>query len=154
MKNRILIPLFASSVLLGCQESNRTKNESADSKNIKNTIEEKQVQPLWVGNYQGTTPCMGCSSRCEDCPGMAVDLELKGDMTYVLQRESLSGHNEVETLKGKILFKDVAQTKLELLNVKTRNQLFVDVENQLLEIRVDKTAEPYQAQTDFLLDLV
>lgn len=151
MKNRILIPLFASSVLLGCQESNQTNVQVSE---VNDKLVEKKIIPQWVGHYQGTTPCMGCFSRCEDCPGMAVDVELKDDMTYVLKRESLSGHNEIETLQGKIVFKNSAQTKLELLNVQTRNQLFVDLENKMLEIRVDKTAEPYQAQNDFLLDSV
>ena len=151
MKNRILIPLFASSVLLGCQESNQTNTQVSE---VNDKLVEKKIIPQWVGYYQGTTPCMGCFSRCEDCPGMAVDVELKDDMTYVLKRESLSGHNEIETLQGKIVFKDSAQTKLELLNVQTRNQLFVDLENKILEIRVDKTAELYQAQNDFLLDSV
>lgn len=151
MKNRILIPLFASSVLLGCQESNQPNTQVSE---VNDKLVEKKIIPQWVGYYQGTTPCMGCFSRCEDCPGMAVDVELKDDMTYVLKRESLSGHNEIETLQGKIVFKDSAQTKLELLNVQTRNQLFVDLENKMLEIRVDKTAEPYQAQNDFLLDSV
>ena len=151
MKNRILIPLFASSVLLGCQESNQPNTQVSE---VNDKLVEKKIIPQWVGHYQGTTPCMGCFSRCEDCPGMAVDVELKDDMTYVLKRESLSGHNEIETLQGKIVFKDSAQTKLELLNVQTRNQLFVDLENKMLEIRVDKTAEPYQAQNDFLLDSV
>ncbi|MDY6481612.1 copper resistance protein NlpE N-terminal domain-containing protein [Acinetobacter faecalis] len=151
MKNRILIPLFASSVLLGCQESNQPNTQVSE---VNDKLVEKKIIPQWVGYYQGTTPCMGCFSRCEDCPGMAVDVELKDDMTYVLKRESLSGHNEIETLQGKIVFKDSAQTKLELLNVQTRNQLFVDLENKILEIRVDKTAEPYQAQNDFLLDSV
>lgn len=151
MKNRILIPLFASSVLLGCQESNQPNTQVSE---VNDKLVEKKIIPQWVGYYQGTTPCMGCFSRCEDCPGMAVDVELKDDMTYVLKRESLSGHNEIETLQGKIVFKDSAQTKLELLNVQIRNQLFVDLENKILEIRVDKTAEPYQAQNDFLLDSV
>ncbi|MCK7609628.1 copper resistance protein NlpE N-terminal domain-containing protein [Acinetobacter portensis] len=151
MKNRILIPLFASSVLLGCQESNQPNTQVSE---VNDKLVEKKIIPQWVGYYQGTTPCMGCFSRCEDCPGMAVDVELKDDMTYVLKRESLSGHNEIETLQGKIVFKDSAQTKLELLNVQTRNQLFVDLENKMLEIRVDKTAEPYQAQNDFLLEQI
>ena len=151
MKNRILIPLFASSVLLGCQESNQPNTQVSE---VNDKLVEKKIIPQWVGYYQGTTPCMGCFSRCEDCPGMAVDVELKDDMTYVLKRESLSGHNEIETLQGKIVFKDSAQTKLELLNVQTRNQLFVDLENKMLEILVDKTAEPYQAQNDFLLEQI
>ena len=151
MKNRILIPLFASSVLLGCQESNQPNTQVSE---VNDKLVEKKIIPQWVGYYQGTTPCMGCFSRCEDCPGMAVDVVLKDDMTYVLKRESLSGHNAIEALQGKIVFKDSAQTKLELLNVQTRNQLFVDLENKMLEIRVDKTAEPYQAQNDFLLEQI
>ena len=146
MKRVILIPLVMSSVLVGCQDQAQISSKEA--------IEAKAQIPQWVGDYQGTTPCMGCLSRCEDCPGMAVDVELKDDMTYVLKRESLSGHNEIETLQGKIVFKDSAQTKLELLNVQTRNQLFVDLENKMLEIRVDKTAEPYQEQNDFLLEQI
>lgn len=150
MKNRVLIPLFASTVLLGCQESNQTNTQVDD---VKDGWVEKKVIPLWVGNYQGTTPCMTCSSRCEDCSGMAVDVELKDNMTYVLRRESLNenDHGGIETLEGKILFKNPEQTQLELLNVKTRNQLFVDLENHVLEIRVDQTAEAYKAQNDFLL---
>ena len=63
----------------------------------------KQVQAMqWVGHYQGTTPCMGCMSRCGECPGMAVDLVLYPNMTYELKRESLSTESEIETLKKQI----------------------------------------------------
>lgn len=150
MKNRVLIPLFASTVLLGCQESSQTKTQVND---LKDGLTEQKVIPLWVGSYQGTTPCMTCSSRCNECAGMAVDVELKDDMTYVLHRESLNenDHGGIETFEGKILFKNPEHTQLELLNVKTRNQLFIDLKNQLLEIRVDQTAEPYQSQNDFTL---
>jgi hypothetical protein len=150
MKNRVLIPLFASTVLLGCQESNQTKTQVNE---LKDGLTEQKVIPKWVGNYQGTTPCMTCSSRCDGCAGMAVDIELKDDMTYVLRREGLNedDHGGIETLTGKILFKNPEQTQLELLNVKNRNLLLVDLDNQQLEIRVDQTAEPYQAKNDFTL---
>lgn len=55
-------------------------------------------------------------------------------------------------LKGIIHFKDDAQQQLELMNVKTRNLLYVDLEQQQLEIRVDQTAKRYQMQSDFILN--
>lgn len=148
MKKVILIPLVATSALLGCQESQQSKVND----DIAITAEKQQA--AWIGNFKGTTPCMGCLSRCDDCPGMAVTLALHEDQTYTLTRESLSAHNEVEVLKGVIRFKDDAQQQLELMNVKTRNLLYVDLEQQLLEIRVDQTAKRYQMQSDFILNKV
>ena len=146
MKKVILIPLVATSALLGCQESQQSKA----NEDIAITAEKQQA--AWIGNFKGTTPCMGCLSRCDDCPGMAVTLALHEDQTYTLTRESLSAHSEVEVLKGIIHFKDDAQQQLELMNVKTRNLLYVDLEQQLLEIRVDQTAKRYQMQSDFILN--
>ncbi len=146
MKKVVLIPLVATSAMLGCQDSTQTK-----AKEIEAITAEKQ-QAAWVGDFKGTTPCMGCLSRCEDCPGMAVALELHEDQTYTLTRESLSGHNEVEVLKGVIRFKDESKQQLELMNVQTRNLLYVDLDQQLLEIREDQTAKRYQMQSDFLLN--
>lgn len=145
MKKVVLIPLVATSAMLGCQDSTQTK-----AKEIEAITAEKQ-HAAWVGNFKGTTPCMGCLSRCEDCPGMAVALELRKDQTYTLTRESLSGHNEVEVLKGVIRFKDESKQQLELMNVQTRNLLYIDLDQQLLEIREDHTAKRYQMQSDFLL---
>ena len=145
MKKAILIPLVATGALLGCQDASQTQSKDPVA------IEQNVQAPIWVGTYSGTTPCMGCFSRCEDCPGMAVDLVLKQDLTYELRRESLSGH-DVEVLKGHIHFKDQDQTQLELLNVKTRNLIYVDLEHQMLEIREDQTAQSYAAQDDFLLE--
>ena len=94
---------------------------------------------------------MGCLSRCEDCPGMAVALELHENMTYTLKRESLSGHNEIETLTGPLRFNAQDQHKVELVNVTTRNLLYVDLEDRFLEIREDVTGKKYQMQSDFVL---
>lgn len=146
MKKVILIPLVASSALLGCQDTKKPQS------NDNTAITAEKQHAAWVGNYKGTTPCMGCLSRCEDCPGMAVALELHEDQTYTLTRESLSGHNDVEVLKGAIRFKDDTQQQLELMNVQTRNLLYVDLDHQLLEIREDQTAKRYQMQSDFLLE--
>ena len=144
MKQVILIPLVASAALLGCQEQAQQKNAAV-------AIESEKQIAAWVGQYQGTTPCMGCMSRCEDCPGMAVTLDLHEDMSYTLVRESLSEHNGAETIKGLIAFKDPEQTQLELKQVETRNLMVVDLEKQQLEIREDISAKKYQMQNDFIL---
>lgn len=145
MKNVMLIPLVASAALLGCQDANQADMQS------KASIESQKQIAAWAGKYEGTTPCMGCLSRCEDCPGMAVALELHEDKTYTLTRESLSGHNELETLTGQLRFDAKDENKIELINVATRNLLYVDLEEKVLEIRIDKTAKSYQMQSDFLL---
>jgi uncharacterized lipoprotein NlpE involved in copper resistance len=150
MKKPLLIPLIASSVLLGCQDSKQTSSET--SQQVDQVAEQKVTVAKWVGKYQGTTPCMGCISRCEECPGMAVDLVLNQNQTYTLKRESLSGHNEIETIKGHFRFSNSDQTKLELVQVKTRNLIYVDLDHQLLEILQDQTGNIYNAEDDFILE--
>ncbi|WP_425918401.1 copper resistance protein NlpE N-terminal domain-containing protein [Acinetobacter sp. TSRC1-2] len=150
MKKPLLIPLIASSVLLGCQDS--TQSNSENNKQVDQVSEQKVTVAKWVGEYQGTTPCMGCISRCEECPGMAVDLVLNPDRTYTLKRESLSGHNEIETIQGHFRFSNPDQNKLELIQVKTRNLIYVDLDQQLLEILEDQTGNVYNSEDDFILE--
>ena len=149
MKKPLLIPLIASSVLLGCQDS---KQASSESRQQVDQVDQKVTVAKWVGKYQGTTPCMGCISRCEECPGMAVDLVLNQNQTYTLKRESLSGHNEIETIKGNFRFSNSEQTQLELMQVKTRNLISVDLDQQLLEILEDQTGHIYSSEDDFILE--
>ena len=113
MKAPILIPLVATGLLLGCSEANQMQHDQSKLQ----VAEQKQIIPAWVGSYQGTTPCMGCLSRCEDCPGMAVALELHENMTYTLKRESLSGHNEIETLTGPLRFNAQDQHKVKVIKL-------------------------------------
>lgn len=150
MKKPLLIPLIASSVLLGCQDPKQTSSES--NKQADSVAEQKVTVAKWVGKYQGTTPCMSCISRCEECPGMAVDLVLNQDKTYILKRESLSGHNEIETFTGQFRFSNPDQSKIELMQVKTRNLIYVDLDQQLLEILEDQTGNIYNAEDDFILE--
>ncbi|MFC6167201.1 copper resistance protein NlpE N-terminal domain-containing protein [Acinetobacter terrestris] len=150
MKKPLLIPLIASSVLLGCQDSKQTSSES--NQQVDQVSEQKVTVAKWVGKYQGTTSCMGCISRCEECPGMAVDLVLDQDKTYTLKRESLSGHNEIETIQGHFRFSNPDQSKIELMQVKTRNLIYVDLDQQLLEILEDQTGHIYNSEDDFILE--
>lgn len=152
MQKSILIPLIALTAMVGCGEQPVTSETTSTAKH--QGFEKKVVVPDWVGKYQGTTPCMACISRCDECPGMSVELTLKADQTFVLSRLSLSGHNEIETLKGKVKFSDADQTKLELENVSTRNLIFVDLKNNVLEILEDKTSNAYVAFDDFSLEKV
>lgn len=143
MKNLIVIPLVVTAALVGCQPQAEEKTQAA--------VEREMQQPLWAGHYEGTTPCMGCLSRCDDCPGMHVTLHLHEDGHFTLVRNSLSGHNDVETLTGSIRFLNTDKTQLELLHVNKRNLLVVDLQKQHLEIRQDETAKPHQMQSDFIL---
>jgi hypothetical protein len=150
MNKPILIPLIATSLLMGCQKEQHSQTQQNQ---VELTDTATQAQAMqWVGHYQGTTPCMGCMYRCEDCPGMAVDLVLHPNMTYELKRESLSTESGIETFTGQLRFIDYAQTKIELMNVKQRNLIQLDVNHLVLEILEDRTAEHYQAYPDFTLD--
>ncbi|TCB51348.1 hypothetical protein E0H80_04885 [Acinetobacter sp. ANC 4779] len=150
MKKPLLIPLIASSVLLGCQDS--TQSNSENNKQIDQVSEQKVTLAKWVEEYQGTTPCMGCISRCEECPGMAVDLVLNQDKSYTLKRESLSGNDKQEIYIGHFRFSNPEQSKLELIQVKTRNLIYVDLDQQLLEILEDQTGNIFNAEDDFILE--
>lgn len=151
MQKSIFISLVVVSVLAGCRDQDSVGSEKNTAKNQISPI-QKEIIPEWVGKYQGTTPCMGCFSRCDECPGMSVDLTLKADQTFVLNRISLSGHNEIETIKGQMRFSNPEKTQIELENVTTRNLLFVDLESKLLEILEDQTANAYIAVEDFSLN--
>ena len=82
---------------------------------------------------------------------MAVTLALHEDQTYTLTRESLIDDKEVEILKGKLRFMDDTKQKIELMNVATRNLLYVDLTERVLEIREDQSGKSYQMQSDFIL---
>lgn len=150
MKKPIFIPLIASSILLGCQDS--TPSSSKSSQQVDQVSEQKVTVAKWVGKYQGTTPCMSCISRCEECPGMAVDLVLNQDKSYTLKRESLSGNDKREIYTGYFRFSNPDQSKLELIQVKTRNLIYVDLDQQLLEILEDQTGNIYNSEDDFILE--
>ena len=83
---------------------------------------------------------------------MAVDLVLNQDKTYTLKSESLSGHNEIETIQGHFRFSNPDQSKIELIEVKTRNLIYVDLDQQLLEILEDQTGHIYDSEDDFILE--
>lgn len=148
MQKSILIPLFVISTisLQACDVSS-----SSSSVTEKPQHAELEVVPLWAGKYQGTTPCMACFSRCDECPGMSVDLLLKPDQTFVLNRISLSGHNDIETLRGQFKFRSQESNMIELTGVNKRNLILVDLEHQVLEIREDVTANGFVEFEDFSL---
>ena len=150
MKKPVLIPLIASSVLWGCQDS--TQN-SPEQKTQKDTVAVQKVTVAkWVGEYQGTTPCLSCSSRCEECLGMAVDLVLNSNNTYTLKRESLSGNDKKHVIyTGQFQWRNRDQSKLELMQVNARHLIYVDLEQQQLEILQDQTENIYASEDDFIL---
>lgn len=148
MQKSLLIPLIAISAL-SLQACDTVSSNLSVAENAEQA--EPAVIPLWAGKYQGTTPCMACFSRCDECPGMSVDLLLKPDQSFVLNRISLSGHNDIETLKGRFQFRGSDSKIIELTGVNKRNLVLVDLENKLLEIREDLTAHGFIEFEDFSL---
>ena len=150
MNKSILIPLVSLSSLtvtglVGCERASETTVKQTEA------VQVKHIVPAWVGSYSGHTPCMSCSALCEDCEGMAVKLTLNADMTYTLDRQSMSGNDVSEILTGRMLFKDEDKTELELVGVAKRNLLLVNSAKYEVEIRMDQTANPYATSDEFLL---
>ncbi|RFS29840.1 hypothetical protein D9K79_04015 [Acinetobacter cumulans] len=151
MNKSILIPLVSLSSLtvtglVGCERASETTVKQTEA------VQVKHIVPAWVGSYSGHTPCMSCSALCEDCEGMAVKLTLNADMTYTLDRQSMSGNDQPALLHGAMKFHNPEKTKLELVNVESRNLLYVNLANKQLEILKNDTAQPYDAQDNFLLE--
>ena len=151
MKNRIVIPLMASSVLFGCQDSSQATSENGQKIEQLGSIKHKVIMAKWVGEYQGTTPCMGCMARCEECPGMAVDLVLNQDQTYILKRENLSGNEQQEIYTGQFRF-NADQSTIELMQVQARHRMYINLDQQILEILEDQTGQLYASDDDFILE--
>ncbi|WP_445115605.1 copper resistance protein NlpE N-terminal domain-containing protein [Acinetobacter sp. WZC-1] len=154
MKKPVLLPLIASGFLLGCQEQSHTGHHDTSKTAAENAKQQQTAAASWSGSYQGTTPCSACITRCDGCPGTAVDLVLNPDMTYEMKCENLSDHDDVESFTGHLRFVDAAQTRLQLMNVKTRNLLYLDADQHQIEILEDKTAMPYPVREDFILDMI
>ena len=149
MNKSILIPLVSLSSLtvtglVGCERASETVKQTE-------AVQVKHIVPAWVGSYSGHTPCMSCSALCEDCEGMAVKLTLNAEMTYPLDRQSMSGNDVSEIFTGRMLFKDEDKTELELVGVAKRNLLLVNSAKHEVEIRMDQTANPYATSDEFLL---
>lgn len=150
MKNPILLPLISCSVLLGCHDS--TPPDHTPHTQIDTTLQQNIIPAAWVGTYQGNTPCMTCISHCEACPGMAVELILHADQSYQLKRQRLTGQDQLEEWTGHFRFKNNQQTQIELIQVKARNLIYLDMVQQVLEILEDKSGNLYEDQEAFLLE--
>lgn len=148
MKNTLLSSFIFASLCLGCSQSETDpKSGEASSKSIKAIDPELQK---WVGQYKGILPCAACTSFCEGCEGMTVDLDIKEDKTFKLVRSSNSGHNKPEIFQGKFVFANNRKIKIQLQNVKERNQLILG--DDYVEILETKTGLPYQSFENFQLD--
>ena len=137
--------MISSIGLVACDKSEQNNHQKIQ-------LEAKTIAPAWAGQYTGTTPCMGCYGRCDECPGMSVDLKLNADETFVLNRVSLSGHNDIEKIEGKFEFLNKDQSLIKLSGLEKRNLILIDLKNQLLEIRIDDSAEAYAEYEDFSLE--
>lgn len=137
--------MISSVGLVACDQTEHKSQQKV-------TVDGNSATPLWAGQYSGTTPCMGCFGRCDDCPGMSVDLQLNANETFVLNRVSMSGHNDVENIQGKFEFINPDKSLIKLSGLEKRNLIMVDLENKLLEIRIDDSAEAYAEYEDFSLE--
>ena len=147
MKNTLLSSFVFASLCLGCSQSEPDpKSGEASTKSIK--VIDPELQK-WVGQYKGILPCAACTSFCEGCEGMTVDLDVKVDKTFKLVRTSNSGHNKPEIYQGKFVFADNGKLKIQLDGVSERNKILW--QQGSVEVLDTKTGLPYKDYSDFEL---
>jgi len=147
MKNTLLSSFVFASLCLGCSQSEPDpKSGEASTKSIK--VIDPELQK-WVGQYKGILPCAACTSFCEGCEGMTVDLDVKVDKTFKLVRTSNSGHNKPEIYQGKFVFADNGKLKIQLDGVSERNKILW--QQGSVEVLDTKTGLSYEAYLDFEL---
>ncbi|MBO7705865.1 MAG: copper resistance protein NlpE N-terminal domain-containing protein, partial [Acinetobacter sp.] len=119
MKNTLLCSFVVARLCLGCSQSEPDPNSGeASTKAIK--VIDPELQK-WVGQYKGILPCAACTSFCEGCEGMTVDLDVKENQTFKLVRTSNSGHNKPEVYEGRFVFTDNGKLKIQLNGISERN---------------------------------
>lgn len=147
MKNTLLCSFVFASFCLGCSQSEPDpKSREASTKSIK--VIDPELQK-WVGQYKGILPCAACTSFCEGCEGMTVDLDVEENQTFKLVRTSNSGHNKPEIHEGKFIFVDNGKIKIQLDGVSERNTVLW--QQGSVEVLDAKTGLPYEAYLDFEL---
>lgn len=147
MKKRLLSSFIFASLMMGCEQHNPATNDEKASSEVKKPL-DAQLQK-WVGHYKGTLPCASCVTFCDECNGMNVDLNIHAYQTFRLERTSNSDHNKHELYVGSFSFLDNGKIKIQLQNVKERNQLILG--NDYVEVLETKTELPYQSFEDFQL---
>ena len=85
MKNTLLCSFVFASLCLGCSQSELDpKSGEASTKSIK--VIDPELQK-WVGQYKGILSCAACTSFCEGCEGMTVDLDVKEKIQLTFRAE-------------------------------------------------------------------
>ena len=147
MKNTLLCSFVFASLCLGCSQSEPDpKSGEASTKAIK--VIDPELQK-WVGQYKGILPCAACTSFCEGCEGMTVDLDVKENQTFKLVRTSNSGHNKLEVHEGQFVFTDNGKLKIQLNGISERNTVLW--QQGSVEVLDTKTGLPYKDYSDFEL---
>lgn len=147
MKNTLLCSFVFASLCLGCSQSEPDpKSGEASTKAIK--VIDPELQKL-VGQYKGILPCAACTSFCEGCEGMTVDLDVKENQTFKLVRTSNSGHNKPEVYEGRFVFTDNGKLKIQLNGISERNTVLW--QQGSVEVLDTKTGLPYKDYSDFEL---
>jgi len=129
MNKTLLALVLAGLVIVGCGNQATSKvspqdqveqNLSADTAhNARNSLD-------WNGTYQGTLPCA-------DCEGIAIELQIKLDGSFVLTENYLGKENSQFTYQGKFNWNTAGNTIAVPSDHEDVVQYFV-AENQLFRL--------------------
>ncbi|WP_316746317.1 copper resistance protein NlpE [Pedobacter gandavensis] len=134
MKIKILTLACISMFFMACnndQKNEKHANETikaaeeivaGDGHNAKNSLD-------WAGTYIGVMPCA-------DCEGIQTELILNPDMTYILKTNYMGKDTHFPEDRGTFKW-DATGSKVELLGLKDRSNLFFVGENMLKQLDMD-----------------
>lgn len=123
MKNLKLVVavLFMSIFILAC--NNTEKKPDVENKTVVDT-HSAQTSLDWQGTYSEILPCA-------DCEGIATQLTLKNDLSYVLISQYLGEENQFsDTLEGKFKWMG-SNIQLEGIDDNGRSNMYKVEENQV-----------------------
>ncbi|MCX2450645.1 copper resistance protein NlpE [Pedobacter sp. PLR] len=131
MKIKILTLACISLFFIACKSNEKNATETikeaeeivaADTHNAQNSLD-------WAGTYTGVTPCA-------DCEGIQTELTLNPDLTYILKTNYMGKDTHFPEDRGTFKW-DSTGSKVELLGLKDRSNLFFVGENTLRQLDME-----------------
>lgn len=132
MKTKILLLISIAVLFFNCKKEVQLDVIKTDTivKAIDTTVVEMHNSNNsldWQGTYKGTTPCA-------DCEGIATEMTLNNDLTFVLKTKYLGkGDGKVFEEKGTFAW-DKSGSTITLNNLKGKPNQYKVGENRLIQL--------------------
>jgi uncharacterized lipoprotein NlpE involved in copper resistance len=137
MKIILLYCIFLATAILNCSCGGNAKKEItvvekalADSSPVVSSQQHNSASSLdWQGTYKGTLPCA-------DCEGIATEITLNKDNSYLIKTTYLGKENKTTVEKGNFIWNDLGSI-VTLTGIKNKPNKYIVGENKLIQLDID-----------------